>query len=602
MEYYLLSELIHQRASVFGKKEVIKSRNKETGIWDGISWMDFSSKISRLSEVMLEWGIAVEDKIGVYSQNMEECLTIDFAAFAIRGITVPMYATASATQIRYIIDETGLSLLFVGEQFQYDNACTVMQTCKSLKQLVILDKNVKIKDGDTQSIYFEEFISRKTSSAKAVLQRRQSVTEDDTVHILYTSGTMGESKGVILKHANYMEVLKIHDIRLNYLPKEGLSVCFLPLTHILEKAWSFYCLHRGYTLAINQDPREIQQTILEVRPQAMCSVPRFWEKVYAGVQEKIATSNPLIRKLFIHAIKTGEKFVFEYRNRKKKAPWTLRLMFNFYEKTVYRRLKKVIGIENGTIYPCAGAPLSDTINRFIQSVNIPLVYGYGLTETTATVTCFPQTGFTIGTVGKVMPNVAVKIGNDNEILIKGKTIMHGYYRKPEITAEAFTPDGWFRTGDAGYLTENNEIVLTDRIKDLYKTSNGKYIAPQQIEMKLSEDKYIETLVVIGDRRKYVTALIVPSFPDLESYAKAQHIDYRDIQELCNHPAIHALIASRIAPLQQELASFEQIKKFTIIPTAFSITSGELTDTLKLRRAVVQEKYKAAIESMYEENK
>jgi long-chain acyl-CoA synthetase len=598
MEYHLLSDLIHQQALKLGTKEAVRSRDKTTGVWKSTSWSVFASQIARLSEVMLEWGIYEEDKIGVYSQNREECLTIDFAAFGIRAITVPVYATSSAAQLRYIINETGIELLFVGEQPQYDNARALLQDCRSLKQIIVIDSDVRIAGDDTQTVYFEHFLSRTTSSSAKVMERRRAVTDADTVQILYTSGTMGEPKGVILKHSNYLEALRIHDIRLNYLSADALSVCFLPLTHVLEKAWSFYCLHKGYALAINQDPRDIQQTLRELRPQAMCTVPRFWEKIYAGVQKKIDTSPALIRKIILRAVKTGETFVFEYRNKGKKAPWTLRFRFAFYNLTLYRYLKKMIGLENGVIYPCAGAPLSDNINRFIQSVNIPLVYGYGLTETTATVTCFPKTGFTLGTVGKIMPGIDVKIGADNEILLKGKTIMHGYYRKPEITANAFTPDGWFRTGDAGYLTKNNEIVLTDRIKDLYKTSNGKYIAPRQIETKLSEDEYIETVVVIADQRKYVSALIVPSFPDLQDYAQKQGIAYAGAQELCNHPDILALITSRIALLQCELASFERIKRFTLIPHVFSIDSGELTDTLKLRRNFVQEKYKAEIDKMY----
>ncbi len=597
MEYHLLSELIHQQAEILGDKEVIKSRNKQTGKWIGISWKSFSSKILKLSEVLIEWGIKEEEKIGVYSQNMEECLAIDFAAFSIRGITVPMYATSSVSQIRYIIKESEISLLFVGEQFQYNNAFELIQNGE-LKQLIILDNEVIKSPQDTSSIYFDDFIKKPTSSSSELEKRRKSVKEEDIVHIIYTSGTTGEPKGVILNHSNYMEAMKIHDIRLDYLPKDGLSMCFLPLTHILEKAWSIYCLHKGYSLAVNLDPREIQNTIKEVKPNAMCSVPRFWEKVYAGVQEKIETSNPFVKRIFIDAINTGKKYVFRYRNKGNKAPLGLEIKFWFYNKTIYNMLKKAVGIENGTIFPCAGAPLSDNINSFIQSVNIPLIYGYGLTETTATVSCFPHTGFSIGTVGRVMPNVEVKIGENDEILIKGKTIMQGYYKKPEATKNAFTEDGWFKSGDAGYLTESNEIILTERIKDLYKTSNGKYIAPQQIETRLAEDKFIDMVAVIGDKRKYVTALIIPAFPELEAFASEHRISYKNMEELCKNQEIQKLITSRIEPLQHELANYEQIKKFTIIPQPFTIDSGELTNTLKLRRSFILEKFKNEIEKMY----
>ena len=600
MKYHLLSELVHRRAAELGSKEVIRSRNEKTGQWTGISWNAFSSRILKLAEVFVEWGIKEGDRVGIFSQNKEECLIFDFALFAIKGISVPMYATSSVSQIQYIVDESEIELLFVGEQFQYDNACQILSQGKTLKQLIIIDNDVVKASDDKTSVYLDEFVGQDTNASGEVQRRRNTVTEDDIVHVIYTSGTTGEPKGVVLKQSNYVEVMRLHDIRLSYLPKECISMCFLPLTHIFEKAWSIFCLHRGYTLAINLNPAEIQNTIKEVRPNAMCSVPRFWEKVYAGVQEKIETSKPFVRKIFLDAIKTGKEYVFNYRNEGKKAPSGLALKFWIYDKTIYSTLKKVIGIEKGVIYPCAGAPLSDNINTFILSVNIPLVYGYGLSETTATVSCFPPEKFTIGTVGKVMPEVEVKIGENNEILIKGKSIMHGYYKKPEETANAFTEDGWFRSGDAGYLTKNNEIVLTDRLKDLYKTSNGKYIAPQQIEIKLAEDKYIDMAAVIGDKRKYVTALIVPVYSELEAYAKETGIDYKDLADLCRNPKIYDLISQRISPLQQELANYEQIKKFAIIPAPFSIGSGELTNTLKLRRAFIAEKYKKEIQEMYQE--
>lgn len=599
MKYLLLSELIFQQAALLGEKEAIKSRDKNTGKWTGTSWNTFASNIQQLAETLVEHGIKEQDRIGVYSQNKEECFTVDFASFAIRAVSVPMYATASVSQIRYIIEESEISLLFVGEQFQYDNAFQALNQSPVLKQLVVLDKEVKLHADDKTSVFFHDFIAAKTNAGEEIKRRRRKVQEDDIAHIVYTSGTTGESKGVILTHGNYMEAMVIHDMRLSYLPKEMVSMCFLPLTHIFEKAWSIYCLHKGYTLAINLDPREIQKTIKEVRPNAMCSVPRFWEKVYAGVQEKIGSSSPIAKKIFVDAIKTGNRYIFRYRNKGNKAPWLLRLKFHFYDKTIFSLLRKTIGIENGIIYPCAGAPLSDKINSFIQSVNIPLVYGYGLSETTATVSCFPRTGFTIGTVGRVMPKIEVKIGENNEILIKGKTVMKGYYKKEEATKAAFTPDGWFKSGDAGYLSKTGEIIITDRIKDLYKTSNGKYIAPQQIEMRLAADKYIDNVAVIGDNRKYVTALIVPDFPILKAYAEKKGIHYTDSKELCDHPVIQELYASRIKPLQKELANYEQIKKFVIVPQPFSIDTGELTSTLKLRRAYILDKFKKEIEEMYE---
>jgi long-chain acyl-CoA synthetase len=372
------------------------------------------------------------------------------------------------------------------------------------------------------------------------------------------------------------------------------------MAHIFEKAWSIYCLYRGCTLAINQEPKEIATSVKEIKPQAMCSVPRFWEKVYAGVYDKIDNSNFLVRSIYKNAINTGRKYNLECINKGKNPSTFLRWKYNFYSKLVYSKLKKVLGIENGLIFPCAGAMLSEKIIAFLRSVDIPLVYGYGLTETTATVSCFLPTDFEMETVGKIMPETEVRIGEDSEIQVKGKSVMSGYYKKPQETAAAFTIDGWFKTGDAGSLTEQGGIILSERIKDLYKTSNGKYIAPQQLEGRLMDDKYIDSAIVIGDQRKYATALIIPAFDELKKYAVAQGINFENEQDLCRSRSIVELYETRIGAMQNEFANYEQIKRFTLLPEPFSIDTGELTNTLKMKRLFIAEKFEEAIDKMYEE--
>jgi long-chain acyl-CoA synthetase len=601
MEYYHLSEIIHQNAEKFGNEEVIKIRQQETGIWTSVSWNEFSQKVMTVAEALCRKGVKPQSNIGVYSRNMAECIFIDFAAFANRAATVPMYATSSVPQVDYIVNESEIEILFVGEQGQYDNAYKVFRNNRFLKQLIILDKKVKLAENDMQSIYFDAFCISSNNSAQEmslIKKRMKEARDDDTAHIIYTSGTTGEPKGVVLTHANYKAVMKTHDIRLNYLPARFLSICFLPLAHIFEKAWSIYCIHRGCCLAICLDPKEIQTYIKETRPQAMCSVPRFWEKVYMGAQEKINNSNFIVKKIFINAVKTGERYRLEYENKEKKAPCSLKILFKIYDKTIYRKLKKAVGIERGLIFPTAGAVLSDKINIFFQSVNIPIIYGYGLTETTATVSCFPPIGFELGTVGKIMPNTEVRIGENNEIQVKAESIMKEYYKKPEATASAFTEDGFFRTGDAGYLTEKQGITITERIKDLYKTSNGKYIAPQQLEARLTDDRYVESAIVIGDQRKFVTALIIPDFEEVGKYANAQNIPFENTEDLCRNPKIIKLFEQHITDMQHEFANHEQIKKFTLLSEPFTIQSGELTNTLKMRRAFIAEKYKNEIDKMY----
>jgi long-chain acyl-CoA synthetase len=604
MEYYHLSQLIHQHAQKFKGEEALKIYDKDAHTWVSVSWEDFSKKVIALARSLCHAGVKPQTNIGVYSQNTVECLYLDFAAFANRAVVVPLYATASVPQVSYIVDEAEINLMFVGEQWQYDNARQVLLKSGFLKQIVILDKDVKKDPDDKTSLYFDFFTSPKNRTSQdmiSVEKRMKAVKDEDIAHIIYTSGTTGEPKGVILTHSNYLGVFETHDIRLSYLPQRFLSVSFLPMAHIFEKAWSFYCLHRGCCLAVNQDPKEILNTIKEVKPEAMCSVPRFWEKVYAGVIEKIDGSSFITRTLFLNAISTGRKYNLDYKNTGKKPSFFLKCRFNLYDKLVFSRLKKVVGIEKGVIFPCAGAALSEKIVTFLRSVNIPLVYGYGLTESTATISCFPPSDFELGTVGKVMPDLEVRIGDENEIQVKGKTITSGYYKKPEATAQAFTDDGWFRTGDAGSLTEKQGIILTERIKDLYKTSNGKYIAPQQLELRLMTDKYIDGAIVIGDQRKFVSALIIPAFDEISRYAETHGITFQSQEDLCNNRKIIELFELRIQAMQNEFAGYEQIKRFALLSEPFTIASGELTNTLKMRRQFIAEKYKEEIDKIYEES-
>ena len=601
MIYYHFAELIHRQAEKYGNRTALKHRDNATGKWLKISWREFSDKVLLTSIAMAEFGIKVQENIGVYSQNMPQCLYTDFGAYGNRVVSIPMYATNSPGQIEYIINDAKIRTLFVGEQLQYNNAFKVQKDSKYLERLVVFDPAVKMNPEDKTSIYFDDFLrlGDNAHAESTVKIRMTEAVPEDLATIIYTSGTTGESKGVMLPHSCYLEAMRIHDVRLPLVTDKDLSMSFLPMTHIFEKAWCYYCLHKGVTIAINQDPKMIQKTLPEVHPTLMCNVPRFWEKVYAVVHEKINSASPAMKKIFLDAIETGRRYNLEYKNKGIPAPCSLKLKFQFYNKTVFTLLKKVLGIERGRFFPVAGAPLSDTINEFLQSVNIPIAYGYGLSETTATVCFYPEIGFQFGSIGEVMPGVQVKIDpGNNEILVKGKTVMSGYYNKPEETRKAFTEDGFFRTGDAGRL-EGNTLFFTERIKDLYKTSNGKYIAPQAIEMVMSGDNYIEQIAVIGDQRKFVSALIVPAYPLLEKYAGEKGISFESREELVKNKDIIRFIEARVEEHQKNLASYEKIKRFTLLPEPFMM-GCELTDTLKLRRPVVLQKYATEIEAMYEE--
>ena len=601
MIYYHFAELIHRQAEKYGNRAALKHRDNATGKWLKISWREFSDKVMLTAKAMAEFGIKVQENIGVYSQNMPQCLYTDFGAYGNRVVSIPMYATNSPGQIEYIINDAKIHTLFVGEQLQYNNAFKVQKDSKYLERLVVFDPAVKMNPEDKTSIYFDDFLrlGDNAHAESTVKIRMTEAVPEDLATIIYTSGTTGESKGVMLPHSCYLEAMRIHDVRLPLVTDKDLSMSFLPMTHIFEKAWCYYCLHKGVTIAINQDPKMIQKTLPEVHPTLMCNVPRFWEKVYAGVHEKINSASPAMKKIFLDAIETGRKYNLEYKNKGIPAPCGLKLKFQFYNKTVFTLLKRVLGIERGRFFPVAGAPLSDTVNEFLQSVNIPIAYGYGLSETTATVCFYPEIGFQFGSIGEVMPGVQVKIDpGNNEILVKGKTVMSGYYNKPEETRKAFTEDGFFRTGDAGRL-EGNTLFFTERIKDLYKTSNGKYIAPQAIEMVMSGDNYIEQIAVIGDQRKFVSALIVPAYPLLEKYAGEKGISFESREELVKNKDIIRFIEARVEEHQKNLASYEKIKRFTLLPEPFMM-GCELTDTLKLRRPVVLQKYATEIEAMYEE--
>lgn len=601
--YYHFSELIQRQAEKYGNRTALKYRDDAAGRWTKISWNEFSELVTLTAEALADSGIAVQENIGVYSQNMPQCLYTYFGAYANRVVDVPMYATSSPSQIAYIVEDAQIHTLFVGEQLQYNNAFIVQkQKPNILKKLIIFDSSVRKNPEDKTSVYFDDFIrlGNNAHAESLVKIRTSGALPEDIATIIYTSGTTGNPKGVVLTHANYLEAMRTHDLRIPQVTDRDSSMCFLPLTHIFERGWTCVCLMKGVLVAINRDPKQIQKTLPEINPTTMACVPRFWEKVYIGIQEKIRSASPTMQKLFRDAITTGHDYIINYKRTGKKAPLALKAKFEFYDKTLFALVKKVVGIQNGRFFPVAGAPLSDTVLEFLLSLNIPIRYGYGLSETTATVCFFPEENYTIGSIGIIQPNLEVKIDpNNQEILVRGKTVMSGYYKRPEENAISFTADGFFRTGDAGRL-DGDTLYFLERIKDLYKTSNGKYIAPQAIELSITRDPYIEQVAVIGDQRKFVSALVVPNYELLEQYAKSKNLVFASREEMLGHELIHKLIQAHIEEHQRELASFEKIKRFTLLASPFTMESGALTDTLKLRRRVVNELYAKEIDAMYAE--
>ena len=595
------SKLIHEQANKYQDAVAMKYRDYEIGKWLPITWREFSDKVLQMSKSLLSVGVKVQENIATFSQNKPECLFVDFGAYGVRAVTIPFYATSSGAQVVYMMNDAEIRLLFVGEQLQYDVICEVADQCPTLQQVVIFDSSVVKKEGDTRSMYLDEFLKLgENGDFDAELKQRVAdANPQDLANILYTSGTTGNSKGVILTHEMYIEALRVNDAVLD-LSEKDVVLNFLPFTHVFERAWSYLCLAEGARLAVNLRPQDVQKSLQEVHPTCMCSVPRFWEKVYHAVLDKMENGPLPMRVLIRAALNVGGERWEKYTSKGLTPPLGMRIKFALFNCTIIQILRKTLGLERANFFPTAGAAVSPDVERFVHAAGLNIKVGYGLTESTATVSCDRDDQVvTMGSVGRLVDKLEIKFGENNEVLLRGKTITPGYYKKEEETRAAIDEEGWFHTGDAGYM-KDGELYLTERIKDLFKTSNGKYIAPQLIETKFSLDKYIESVVVVANERKFVSALIVPAFAVVEKYAEENGIECASREELCKHPEIIKVIADSIEALQVDLAHYEKVKRCVLLPESFSMEKGELTNTLKVKRRVVYEKYAKEIEQMYAE--
>ena len=596
-----LSVLIHDLANKYGDKTALTFKKFGSDKWQSVSWNQFSLRVKQVSNALLNIGAKPHDKIAVFSQNCVHYLYTDFGAYGIKVCSIPFYATSSEQQIQYMINDGQVRFLFVGEQEQYDKAHRVFALCPSLERIIIFDSSVRISTHDPAALYFKDFIKLGENLPRQteVEALYQSASMDDMANILYTSGTTGDSKGVMLTYGQYDAALRANDEVVPVSEKDRV-INFLPFTHIFERGWAYLCLSEGAQLFINTYPHEIQESMRQVHPTCMCSVPRFWEKVYIAVKAKMDEAGSVQKKLFYHALAVGRKRNIEYIANGKRPPLTLELEYKIINKTILSMVRKQLGLEHPNIFPTAGAYVSPEVEEFILSVGIGMVVGYGLTESLATVSCVHlDKRFTIGSVGRPISSIQIKIGEDNEILLKGPTITKGYYHRDTTNAKVFDEEGFFHTGDAGYM-KDGELFLTERIKDLFKTSNGKYIAPQQVESLLLVDKFIDQVAVIADQRKFVSALIVPEFRLVEDWAREHHIAFSSREDLCTNEQVKKMLQERINTLQQQLAYYEQIKRITLLPHHFSMESGELTNTLKIRRPIINKNYQAEIDKMYEE--
>lgn len=584
-------QLLEKNAQQLPDKTALSFRNGEQT--EVLSWKNFWNIVCQTANGLHTLDVKKGDCVGVFSQNSKDWLIFDVAVQMLGAITIPIYATNNYAQTEYIIKQTEMMHILVGDTPQLE---ILKSAEKHLgKKLHIFTSHV-IKDEAENITYFPDFVKHFSTERKIA-----EIANDDLATILYTSGTTGIPKGVMLSHGGFGNVVDAHKKFFNFEHLHDMkSLAFLPLSHIFERAWSLFVLSQGGEVAILEDPKNILNTLKHVHPTAMCAVPRFYEKVYQTLVKKIETASPTKQKLFKKALEIGTKVAAKKRTGDK-VPFALQLQFGFFDKLVFRKIKNELGGKLEFL-PCGGAMLKKEISEFFAAIGMPVIVGYGLTETTATVTALPTKNYVYGSVGKALPGVEIKIGKDDEILVKYGGVMKGYYKNPEETANVFTEDGYFRTGDAGRLDEEGNLYITDRIKDLMKTSNGKYIAPQSIEIPLQSNPYISQAMVIAEGKPYVSAVIVPNFETLiekfQDFKNYLSLSLEEKKKLLETPFIKETFEKVVAEIQKEFASYEKIKKFRLLPEEFTIENGEITPTLKIKRRVVMEKLNELIEGMY----
>ncbi|MBW8192859.1 long-chain fatty acid--CoA ligase [Neiella marina] len=592
MTSYHLVELLRERISQSGDSEAM--RFEQNGSWQSINWNQVGEQVQLFAKALIHAGHFEGDKVGIFSRNMPEWTFADYGILAARGVVVPVYPTNTLEQARYIVRDAGIHILCVGEQEQYELAKTLLAQGE-ISRIVVFDAGVDISDCRS-SVYYHDFTATGDEASATELQaRRERCQMTDLVTLIYTSGTTGDPKGVMLDFNNFAAAMKLHDERIE-LNENDVSLCMLPLSHVYERGWTFFALFRGATNVYLRDPSRVMDVIEQVKPSVMCAVPRLYEKAYAMIHSRVSQAPKIRQLIFKWASKVGLERLQQQQDGQQES-WLLAQKYKLADKLVFAKLRGRFG-GNCRFFPVGGAGLDQDVHRFFLAAGMHLKLGYGMTETTATVSCFKDQGYRLGTVGTPMPGVEVKLGPDNEIWVKGDTVMRGYYNKPEATAETITTDGWLRTGDAGYVNEQGDLVFTERLKELMKTSNGKYVAPQLVENTIGKDRFIEQIAVVADARNFVSALIVPCFETLEEYAKALNLAYQERMELVRHPQIMAMFQERLESLQQSLARYEQVKRFTLLTTPFSMELGEITPTLKLRRKVIESKYQQEIDAMY----
>lgn len=571
-------------------------RYRQEGQWVDITWRQLNQRIWQVSRSLLQSGVNQGQMVGIFSKNAPEWMIIDLGCSFIKACAVPIYATNSEDQLKHIVNHSELKILFVGDKQQYQKACNIKNSCPSLQTIVSIFDNFEMEENGyskKMSSFLE--MGKEKDWDREIRNRIEDCKLDDLYTVIYTSGTTGDPKGVMIDYQNIAYQFVNHDIRLKI--EEGKdSLSILPLSHVYERIWNLYLLHKGGVINFLDDIANVPQALKEIKPHYMCVVPRLLEKIYAKIYGKVIQSNIAKRLFFSFSTRSGKQ-MFKKLQKGEKASWFLKKCYGIADEKVFKMLRENLG-GNLEMVSVGGASLDPSIGRFFRIIGVPIYLGYGMTETSATVTVWEDIPTNFKSVGTPVPHVDVKIGEDNEILVKGGSVTKGYYKSPQENQKNFTPDGYLKTGDAGGFDKFGNLVILDRIKELMKTSNGKYIAPQQIEGKIGKDSFIEQIAIIADAKNYVSALIVPNFEALSQYAKEINLKYKNATDLIKNSKIVDMIEKRIHYIQRELPSYEQIKKFTLLPNPFSIDKDELTPTLKLKRKNIYKKYQKIIDSMY----
>ncbi len=571
---------------------------KEKGVWKKITYGEMGKGVKDFAMGLLSLGYQKGEKLAILSENRIEWAITDLAAISISVIDVPIYSTNPPSKIEYILADSEARGIVVSSQEQLEKVLLLQKKKNLLKEIIVMDPLAELPDTTARILSFQEVsqkgIREKDSYEEEFSKRLEAIQPSDLVTLIYTSGTTGEPKGVMMSHRNFVSnILSLAQILPD--PEEDeVALSFLPLSHSFERNPGFYCMmYKGVQIAYSESIAKVPENLMEVRPTIMASVPRLYEKFYVKIQNALKNASWFRRKLFSWAFRTGK----EYRDlpADKRGFW-LALKFSLADRLVFSKIRSRLG---GRIKYLAsgGAPLSPEIMEFFYIAGLTILQGYGLTEAGPVLTANTPEDFKIGTVGKPVPGVEIQIAEDGEILARGPNIMEGYFKKEKETAEVIT-DGWLHTGDIGEFDPDGFLKITDRKKNILVTAGGKNIPPQYIENLLKQDPLFEEVVVVGDKRKYLSALIVPNFEALKAWANDQKISFSSNEELVQKDEVKSLFEERIETLSENLASYEKIKKFTLLSHPFSEEGGELTPTLKVRRKIIEEKYKKTIDSMY----